>query len=449
MMLMELQCPKCKTFFQVEESVYAELLQQVRNSEFEAEVARRMKEMQSKYELEGKAKALAIERDNEKTLAAKELEVSRLQQEIERLNTVVANFESGKKAEIALLQQQTELAVMKERESCKDAMHAREQQISDLSAKLETQSLEAKNRIHDLTESHNAVLKAKEEELERYKDLKSRLSTKMLGETLEQHCQTMFDRARNQGLFQTAYFEKDNDTSISGTKGDFIFRDYVNGEEYISIMFEMKNEADTTVAKHHNRDFFEKLDKDRKAKHCEYAVLVSMLESDNELYNEGIVDVSYLYDKMLVIRPQFFMAVIMMLSRTAQRGAHRLMSLKQELETVKQQSVDVSTFEERRDAFAAAFKKLVEGHATKQNAALDSIDKAIAAAEKQAEDLRKVKSLFEKAQQLLDKANDKVENDFTIRKLTRGNPTMKAKFEEARKLREQEALKENSDEIGA
>jgi hypothetical protein len=392
-----------------------------------------MKEMQSKYELEGKAKALAIERDNEKTLAAKELEVSRLQQEIERLNTVVANFESGKKAEIALLQQQTELAVMKERESCKDAMHAREQQISDLSAKLETQSLEAKNRIHDLTESHNAVLKAKEEELERYKDLKSRLSTKMLGETLEQHCRTMFDRARNQGLFQTAYFEKDNDTSISGTKGDFIFRDYVNGEEYISIMFEMKNEAETTSSKHRNEDFFAKLDKDRRDKQCEYAVLVSMLEADSELYNEGIVDVSYRYDKMLVVRPQFFMSVILMLSKAARRGASQLVSLKQELAIAKAQSIDVTKFEERRDKFVAEFSKLVQNHLDKQNAALEAIDKAIKAAETQAENLRKIKSLFEASGQKLLRANEKAENDFTIRKLTYGNKTMQAKFEEARK----------------
>jgi hypothetical protein len=209
-------------------------------------------------------------------------------------------------------------------------------------------------------------------------------------------------------------------------------------------MFEMKNEADTTATKHKNEDFFQKLDKDRKDKGCEYAVLVSTLEADNEFYNEGIVDVSYRYDKMIVVRPQFFMSVIVMLSKAAMRGAQNLISLKRELAVAKEQSVDVTKFEERRDKFVSEFGKLVKAHLNKQGDALDSIDKAIAAAEKQAENLRKIKALFETSRQKLVSANEKAENDFTIRKLTHGNPTMRAKFEEARALK---AIFEDSQDL--
>jgi hypothetical protein len=275
-------------------------------------------------------------------------------------------------------------------------------------------------------------MRSKDAEIAHYKDLKIRLSTKMLGETLEKHCQIMFDRARSNGQFQEAYFEKDNDISVGGTKGDFIFRDYLNGEEYISIMFEMKNEAEATSTKHRNEDFFAKLDKDRRDKQCEYAVLVSTLEADNDLYNEGIVDVSYRFDKMLVVRPQFFMSVIVMLSKTAKRGASQLIGLKHELEIAKAQSIDVTNFEKRRDKFVQEFGKLVQTHLDKQNKALEDLDKAIKAAETQAENLRKIKTLFETSGQKLNKANEAAENDFTIRKLTYGNKTMKAKFAEAK-----------------
>jgi hypothetical protein len=333
-----------------------------------------------------------------------------------------------------MLRKQNELDVVKERNARKDELHAKEQAITELNSKIQAQAVAAENKVHEINERNAVILKAKDEEIERYKDMKIRMSTKMLGETLEQHCYNMFNRARSQGQFQTAYFEKDNDTSIGGTKGDFIFRDYLNGEEYISIMFEMKNEADTTATKHRNEDFFAKLDKDRNDKKCEYAVLVSTLEADSDFYNEGIVDVSYRYDKMIVIRPQFFMAVIVMLSRTAMRGASRLIDLKNQLAIAKAQSIDVTKFEERRDKFVSEFGKLVEAHLKKQDDALEGIDKAIAAAEKQAENLRKVKALFEASRQKLINANEKAENDFTIRKLTYGNQTMKAKFDEARAL---------------
>jgi hypothetical protein len=292
--------------------------------------------------------------------------------------------------------------------------------------------MEAENKILEINKSHDEIMRSKDAEIAHYKDLKIRLSTKMLGNTLESHCRNMFNRARSDGQFQDAYFEKDNDASVDGTMGDFIFRDYLNGEEYISIMFEMKNEAEATSTKHRNEDFFKKLDKDRRDKKCEYAVLVSTLEANNDLYNEGIVDVSYLYDKMLVIRPQFFMSVIVMLSKTAKRGASQLSDLKHELEIAKAQSIDVTNFEKRRDKFVQEFSKLVQTHLDKQNEALEDLDKAIKAAETQAENLRKIKTLFETSGQKLNKANEAAENDFTIRKLTYGNKTMKAKFEEAR-----------------
>lgn len=460
---MNLRCPKCQTVFQVDESDYAAILQQVRNSEFEAEIRRRMEEIQRGNDAVSRAKALEIQKDNERKLAEKELEMSRLKTEIERLNGLVKNSEASKNAELAqantktveqvarmsaakdkeiadlkgqlvLLRQQNELNVVKERNNCQEELHAKEQTITELTSKLNSQKVETENKILAMKRSHDEVIQMKDAEIEHYKDLKIKLSTKMLGETLEQHCQNMFNRARSCGQFLEAYFEKDNDTSVGGTKGDFIFRDYLNGEEYISIMFEMKNEAEATSSKHHNEDFFPKLDKDRRDKQCEYAVLVSTLEADNELYNEGIVDVSYRYEKMLVIRPQFFMSVIMMLSKAARRGASRLIELKHELAIARAQSIDVTKFEERRDKFVSEFGKLVEAHLKKQDDALEGIDNAIKAAEKQADNLRKIKALFETSRQKLVSANEKAENDFTIRKLTYGNKTMQAKFEEARAM---------------
>lgn len=276
------------------------------------------------------------------------------------------------------------------------------------------------------------MLKAKDEEIERYRDMKSRLSTKMLGETLEQHCYNVFNIARSQGGFRSAYFEKDNDAS-SGSKGDFIFRDYIDGEECLSIMFEMKNEADLTATKHRNEDFFAKLDKDRREKGCEYAVLVSTLEADNELYNEGIVDVSYRFEKMYVVRPQFFMPVISLLSQSSRRNAATLVTLRRELSVARAQSIDVTRFEERRDKFAGEFMKFVDAHRKKHDEAIASIDRAIEDAEKQIDRLRKIKALFDTSTQKLVRAGEVIENDFTIKKLTHGNPTMRAKFADARK----------------
>lgn len=498
---MNIQCPHCHKAFKVDETDYAAIQQQVRNAEFDKEIARRLQEIELQHKAEEKARSLEAEHKTEKMLAEKENEKNTLLGEIEQLKSKIDNFENEKKADLAeaaasnvreiaelksaknleiaelksakdseiaelksskaaeiaeiksakdseiaelrntitVLKNQYQVDIMKAQNELKDDLHAREQTITELNSKLEAQKVNAENALLEEKNRHKELLKAKDEEIERYRDLKSRLSTKMLGETLEQHCFNMFNLARSHGQFLNAYFEKDNDTSVGGTKGDFIFRDFLDGEEYISIMFEMKNEDDRTATKHKNEDFFAKLDKDRRDKHCEYAILVSMLEADSELYNEGIVDVSYRYEKMLVVRPQFFMSVISLLSRTALRGAQQLISLKKEVEIAKAQSIDVTKFEERRDKFVSEFGKLVDAHLKKQDDALAGIDKAIEAAEKQADNLRKIKALFETSRQKLINANEKAENDFTIRKLTYGNPTMRKKFEEARKQRKQDS----------
>ncbi len=457
---MNLKCPNCNTTFEVDENHYAALLAQVRNAEFEAEVKRRLGELSEVQKAKEESERAKAEQKLEKNLSAKNAEINVLKTEIERLKTVVDSFETLKKADMETMsakstQRLAEMSAEKDREiadlkgklkesdarhkldltnarnASLDELHQMEKEITELTSRLESQQTEAKNRELELRKSHEVMMKAKDEEIERYKDMKSRLSTKMIGETLEQHCLNTFNLARSMGQFADAYFEKDNDAS-GGTKGDFIFRDYIDGNECISIMFEMKNEADTTATKHKNEDFFAKLDKDRNDKNCEYAVLVSLLEIDNEFYNNGIVDVSYRYPKMFVVRPQFFLPVIALLSKAARRSAETVMALRAELVEAKAQSIDVTKFEERRDKFAAEFMKFVEGHRKKHDDAMDAIDKAIASAEKQIDSLRRIKSLFDTSTQKLVRAGEVIENDFTIKKLTHGNPTMRAKFKEVR-----------------
>ena len=487
---MNLECPHCHTTFEVDEKYTAALVQQVRNAEFEKELEHRIEEIEERRKAEEKVGAVEAQRIADRQISDKNEEILTLKQEIEKLKGEVRNSDVDKKAALAEAATEslrkinelasakdkeiTELTLAKNREfnelsNAKDKeinelnlskdreinelksarlqelnelREAKDKEINDLkgemaeiNAQLKSGDLASKNKELELREHYNLLLTAKDEEIERYKDMKVRLSTKMLGETLEQHCRNAFNQARSYGQFPNAYFEKDNDAS-GGTKGDFIFRDYIEGQECISIMFEMKNEADTTATKHRNEDFFPKLDKDRREKNCEYAVLVSMLEADNDLYNQGIVDVSYRYDKMFVVRPQFFMPIISLLSRASMRGAQTILTLRRELDIAKAQSIDVTNFEARRDKFVAEFGKLVEQHLKKQDSALEGIDKAIEAAEKQAENLRKIKQLFETSRQKLIKANEVAENDFTIKKLTRGNPTMKKKFDDARKAAE-------------
>ncbi len=456
----ELTCPNCHTTFQVDDNVYATILAQVRSEEFDKEIDRRAVEFKQQYEANEATVRMKVEKSYDKQIAEKNQQIAESHTEIARLKGEIEAYEARKQSElmklgndrdkkmydamaakdkeIAELKSQLksietahELSLTNERNSCKDQLHHKEQEITELTSRLQAQKLAAEKQELELKEQHKILIRAKDEEIIRLKDLKSRLSTKMIGETLEQHCQNTFNLARSMGGFRGAYFEKDNDVS-GGTKGDYIFRDFIDGQECISIMFEMKNEDDRTATKHRNEDFFAKLHKDRCEKECEYAVLVSTLEADNDLYNEGIVDVSYRFPKMYVIRPQFFMTIISLLSRSSKRSAQTIIALRQELSAAKSQSIDVTKFEERRDKFTAEFMKLVKAHKDKHDEAIVAINKAIDDARKQIDRLEKIKKLFDTGTQKLIRAGEVMENDFTIKKLTHGNPTMRAKFREAR-----------------
>lgn len=312
-----------------------------------------------------------------------------------------------------------EIAVLKEQQKAQEDIKSKEAEIALLKAAAELDKQNATIQENALKDRYEARLKLKQEEVDYYKDLKARMSTKMIGETLEIHCSTQFNQMLRP-MMPNAYFEKDNDAS-GGTKGDFIFRDFgEDGTEYISIMFEMKNEADETATKHKNEDFLKKLDTDRRAKGCEFAVLVSLLEPDNELYNGGIVDMSYRYDKMYVIRPQFFIPMITLLVQTSKKG----LGYRQQLAIAQKQSIDVSNFESQLEDFRERFGKNYRLASERFKTAIDEIDKSI-------QHLNKIKEALVGSEYNLRLANDKAEA-LTIKKLTRGNPTMKAKFEEAR-----------------
>jgi len=316
---------------------------------------------------------------------------------------------------------------MEERDKAKDSMREKDDSIVELKNKIELLQRESTIRETNVREDYERQLKQKQEQIDYYKDLKARLSTKMIGESLEVHCSNEFNKVRA-SMFPVAYFDKDNDAS-HGSKGDFIFRDYVDGMEYISIMFEMKNEADETATKHKNEDFFAKLDKDRNEKGCEYAVLVSLLEPDSELYNEGIVDVSYRYPKMFVVRPQFFMPLISLLSQASKKSVE----YKREIALARQQSVDVTNFEDKLNNFRSKFTNHYQRAADKFESAIEEIDKTI-------KSLQKMKDNLLSSENYLRLANNDTD-DLTIKKLTRGNPTMKQKFEEVReKKAENESL---------
>ena len=312
-----------------------------------------------------------------------------------------------------------ELAVIQEKTAQQDAIQQKQQRITELEAKLTENEAKAALNEKNMKDYYERSLKDKDEEIERYKDFKIRQSTKMIGEDLEIHCHNEFDNARSLGLYPNAYFEKDNDAS-NGSKGDFIFRDYDGDTEYISIMFEMKNEADTTSTKHKNEDFFSKLDKDRTAKGCEYAVLVSMLEPESDLYNNGIVDVSHRYPKMFVIRPQFFMPIISLLAKASRNAV----DYKRQLAIARNQSVDVTNFETKLNEFRNGFSRNYELASKKFNTAIAQIDESI-------KHLQKVREALVGSEDNLRLANKKAD-ELTIKKLTYNNPTMKEKFDEAR-----------------
>lgn len=403
----EIKCPKCGSVFTVDEADYASILNQVKNVEFQKEVDHRLEELHKQFEAEQKAEVIKAEKDFDKSLSAKEMELSKKEREIDTL-----------KASISQNEDKVTIAVLEEQRKASKVLQDKESQIATLKNQIESEKTATTDKMSSLKDQYDLQLRQKQEQIDYYKDLKARLSTKMIGESLEVHCSTEFNKMRP--LFPNACFDKDNDAS-SGSKGDFIFRDKEDGIEYISIMFEMKNEMDDTAAKHKNEDFFKKLDEDRNAKHCEYAVLVSLLEPDSELYNGGIVDVSYKYPKMYVIRPQFFMPMITLLCQAAKNS----LQYQKELAVAKSQSIDVTDFEDRLNDFKDKFSNNFRLASDKFQTAIDEIDKSI-------EHLQKIKSNLLGSENNLRLANNKAE-DLTIKKLTRGNPTMTAKFNEGKK----------------
>lgn len=406
--MQEIRCPNCGSVFQVDESGYAQLLQQVRDSEFEKELERREKEMNRLKENDIKMARMEQERRHDAEMARKDDNIADKDREIARLKSELEKADTERKLAVS------EAVSEKEKELSKKA-----NAITELEGKLSNKDVEKELSEKSLREKYEAELKHKDEQIEYYKDFKARQSTKMVGESLEQHCMAQFNSLR-MTAFPSAYFEKDNDAR-TGSKGDFIFRDFAaDGTEIISIMFEMKNELDETATKHKNEDFFRELDKDRQEKGCEYAVLVSMLEMENEFYNNGIVDVSYRYEKMYVIRPQFFIPIISLLRNAT------LDSLKyrQELQLVKSQQLDVFHFEENMNSFKEGFAKNYELATRKFQDAIDDIDKTIKALEKTKEDLLS-------SNRQLRLANDKAQ-DLSIKKLTKNAPSVRAMFEDNR-----------------
>ena len=406
----ELKCPNCGSVFSVDEADYALLLNQVKNTEFESELNRRLGEMKQAWESRQQAQALQTANANQKALFEKDAELQKRDAEIQRLNMQIAKYDSDKQLEL------------------QSAIQAKDSQIQELKNAKVLAAQQAELDKKSIKEDYEAKLKVAQDQVAYYKDLKIKLSTKMVGETLEQHCYNEFTRVSP--LFPNAEFHKDNEAVVGddgrGTKGDFVFRDKSeDGVEYISIMFEMKNENDETATKHKNQDFFHKLDEDRRKKNCEYAVLVSMLEPENDLYNNGIVSVlqndkGEKFEKMYVIRPQFFVPLITLLCQTSRKT----IEARRELALVKAQQVDVTNFEEKLTAFKDGFTRNVRLANERFQTAIDEIDKTIA-------HLTKVRENLIKSGDNLNAADNKLQ-DVTIKRLTYGNPTMKAKFDEAR-----------------
>ena len=429
--MQEIKCPKCGEVFQVDETGYAAILKQVRDQEFENAI----KEREQLF-LTEKENAVKLAQSETKTqltdvLNKKELELAELnakiQAESKSKELAIAEVKSQKDMEIAKLKAQIasfetdkELAISKAVNEKEKELSEKENCIVKLNAQIETNQKENQLKEQSLKDQYEEKLRFKDEEIAHYKDFKARLSTKMIGETLEQHCEIEFNKIRPTG-FQNAYFEKDNDAR-TGSKGDYIFREAdENGTEFISIMFEMKNEMDSTSTKKKNEDFLKELDKDRCEKNCEYAVLVSLLEPDNELYNSGIVDMSHKYPKMYVIRPQFFIPMITLLRNASLNS----LKYKQELAVIKNQNIDISNFEETMNDFKEKFARNYELASKKFKTAIEEIDKTI-------DHLQKTKEALLSSENNLRLANNKAE-DLTIKRLTKNNPTMARKFAELEK----------------
>lgn len=466
--MQEIRCPKCNEVFQVDDSGYSQIVQQVRDKEFEKEAARRAEELEKAKNSELKILEMEYEKKLESALSEKSDDITDKEKRITELEARLKSIESEKQLAVAnavserekrfneesskaqktisdkeslikqlelQLQQAQSLqqaALDKAKSENALALEKKQNEINELNSQLKNKDSEAALKCKTIEEKYAIELKNKDELIEQYKDFKARLSTKMVGETLEQHCLTQFNSLR-MSAFPNAYFEKDNDAR-SGSKGDFIFRESSeDGIEFISIMFEMKNEMDTTATKHKNEDFFKELDKDRNEKGCEYAVLVSMLEADNEFYNAGIVDVSYKYPKMYVIRPQFFIPLISLLRNAARNS----LEYKRELAMAKAQQVDLTNFEKNITEFKTAFAKNYNDASNRFKDAITGIDATI-------DKLGKIKQALLLSEDHLRLANKKAEEQLTIKKLTKNAPSIKEEF--ARLASEQTALPGGADE---
>ena len=391
----EIKCPNCGKLFKISESDYLSILKQVKDNEFE-------KELNEREETNIKLAISHIKEELNKEINEKDIKINEL------------------KNELSILEERTTNRIEKE---YNEELNKKNKEIDSLTNELEKKNIEFELKEKSMIESFDSKLKDKDEQIAYYKDFKAKQSTKMIGESLEKHCSYEFNKLRP--LFKNAYFEKDNDDK-NGSKGDFIFRDYDDeGREIVSIMFEMKNEADETSTKHKNENFFKELDKDRKEKNCEYAVLVSLLEMDNDYYNDGIVDVSHLYDKMYVIRPQFFIPIITLIRNLANKS----LEYKKELELIKNQNIDITHFEESMNSFKESFGRNYRLASERFTKAIEEIDKTI-------EHLQKTKEHLLKTDDNLRLANNKAE-DLTIKRITKGNPTMEKMFND---------LKENNNE---
>ena len=426
----EIKCPNCGNLFTIDQNQYDDLIREVRNDVFEKEIQQRLNIEKEKLESSFKVQQMQSSNENQN-------KIRELQSQIDALKNTIANNELAKnsaiseainKKEIELKNKDLEISNLQSKldnqalsldMKYKELINSKDQEIVSLNNKIDLNKKEAEIKQNNLIEQQRLELKAKDEQIAYYKDMKLKLSTKLVGESLEQHCLNAFNSIR-MTAFPHAYFEKDNDSS-SGEKGDFIFKEYTEeGAELISIMFEMKNENDETATKHKNEDFFAKLDKDRKTKNCEYAILVSMLEPESELYNAGIVDVSYKYPKMYVVRPQCFIPIITLL-RNASLNASKY---KNELMIARNQSIDVTNFENSLLDFQDKFNKNYNLASQRFNSAIEEIDKTI-------DHLNKVKEGLLGADRNLRLANDKAQ-DLSIKKLTRNNPTMKEAFDKVK-----------------
>ena len=451
--MQEIKCPHCGKVFQVDETGYAQILQQVRDQEFTKELERREKEFDQKRESDLALVRMEQEKLHSQELADKNMKLAERDKLIEHLKTQLSGTETEKKlavteavqeiekendsaisrkneeladrdrtidqlkARLAAAETEKELAVSKAVQEKDRELADKVTEITKLEGQLTSKETERQLNEKSLKEKHEAELRMKDEQIEYYKDFKARQSTKMVGESLEQHCLTQFNSLR-MTAFPKAYFEKDNDAR-TGSKGDFIFRESTeDGIEFISIMFEMKNEMDETATKHKNEDFFRELDKDRREKGCEYAVLVSLLEIDNELYNTGIVDVSYRYEKMYVIRPQFFIPIITLLRNAALNS----LNYQRELQIVKNQQLDLQNFEKEMQSFKNGFARNYELASRKFETAIKEIDKTI-------DHLQKTKEALLSSGNHLRLANNKAQ-DLSIKKLTKNAPTVREMFEE-------------------